>query len=62
MKADLHVHTTKSDGSLTPREVVRWAKNKGLDVMAITDHDSVAGLDEGRDEAKKTRYKICGRN
>lgn len=43
MKADLHVHTIKSDGSLTPREVVRWAKNKGLDVMAITDHDSVAG-------------------
>lgn len=28
MKADLHVHTTKSDGSLTPREVVRWAKTR----------------------------------
>lgn len=60
MKADLHVHTTKSDGSLTPREVVRWAKNKGLDVMAITDHDSVAGLDEGRDEAKKLGIKFVG--
>ncbi len=60
MKADLHTHTTKSDGSLSPREVVRWAKNKGLDVVAITDHDSVAGLDEGRDEAQKVGIKFVG--
>lgn len=60
MKADLHVHTTRSDGSLSPREVVRWAKSKGLDVMAITDHDSVAGLDEGRDEARKLGIKFVG--
>ena len=58
MKADLHIHTNKSDGSLSPGEVVRWAKNKGLDVMAITDHDTVAGLDEGRDEARKVGIKF----
>ena len=60
MKADLHIHTNKSDGSLSPGEVVRWAKNKGLDVMAITDHDTVAGLDEGRDEAQKVGVKFVG--
>ena len=60
MKADLHIHTNKSDGSLSPEEVVRWAKNKGLDVMAITDHDTVAGLDEGRDEAQKVGIKSVG--
>lgn len=58
MKADLHIHTTKSDGSKTPIEVVHWAKNKGLDVMAITDHDSVDGLDEGRKEAEKLGVKF----
>lgn len=58
MKADLHIHTTKSDGSETPIEVVHWARNKGLDVMAITDHDSVDGLDEGRKEAEKLGIKF----
>ena len=58
MKADLHIHTTRSDGSKSPTEVVRWAKEKGLEVMAITDHDSVAGLEEGREEARKLGIKF----
>lgn len=58
MKADLHIHTTKSDGSKTPAQVVQWAKDKGIEVMAITDHDSVAGLEEGREEAKKCGIKF----
>lgn len=58
MKADLHIHTTKSDGSKTPAQVVQWAKDKGIEVMAITDHDSVAGLEEGREEAKKCGLKF----
>lgn len=60
MKADLHIHTTNSDGSMTPSEVVNWAKNKGLDVMAITDHDRVSGLDEGYECAKKAGIKFVG--
>ena len=44
MRLDLHVHTTASDGSLSPREVVRLAADGGLDVLAITDHDTVAGI------------------
>jgi len=47
---DLHIHTTVSDGTLTPREVVRYAKGKGLKVIAITDHDSIEGNKEALDE------------
>ncbi len=44
MKIDLHLHTTASDGRFSPEEVVRLAAEKGLEVIAITDHDSVAGI------------------
>jgi len=44
MEVDLHIHSTASDGGLTPEEVVRLATKKGLSVIAITDHDSVDGI------------------
>ena len=44
MKVDLHIHSTASDGGLTPEEVVRLAAKNGLSVIAITDHDSVDGI------------------
>ena len=44
---DLHTHTTASDGSLRPAELVREAKRAGLRAVAITDHDTVDGLAEG---------------
>lgn len=43
---DLHVHSNKSDGSLTPTELVHLAAEKGLSAFALTDHDTVNGLDE----------------
>lgn len=43
---DLHAHTTASDGSYTPTELVRYAKKKGLSAIAITDHDTIAGVEE----------------
>lgn len=43
---DLHVHTTASDGRHRPAEVVRMAREAGLAGIAITDHDTVAGLEE----------------
>jgi predicted metal-dependent phosphoesterase TrpH len=46
MKADLHVHSTASDGTLSPSELVSLALNRGVDVLAIADHDSVSGLPE----------------
>lgn len=46
MIADLHTHSTASDGQYTPSEVVRLAKETGLEAVALTDHDSLKGLDE----------------
>ncbi len=43
---DLHTHSTASDGSLEPAALVRAAKEAGLEAMALTDHDTVAGLAE----------------
>lgn len=45
LRVDLHTHTTCSDGALTPKELILRATNHQIDVLAITDHDSVAGLD-----------------
>jgi hypothetical protein len=44
MKADLHLHTTASDGRLSPEDVVRTAAHLGLAVISLTDHDSVDGI------------------
>ena len=44
MKNDLHIHTTASDGRLSPAEVVRRATELGMETIAITDHDSVDGI------------------
>lgn len=41
---DLHTHTTESDGSFTPEELMREAKRVGLSAIAITDHDSISGI------------------
>ena len=46
MTADLHTHSTASDGQYTPTQLVRLAKERGLDVLALTDHDTVDGLEE----------------
>src|SRR6266545_1646717 len=43
MRIDLHTHSTASDGTCTPGELVRAAADAGLDVVAITDHDTTAG-------------------
>jgi predicted metal-dependent phosphoesterase TrpH len=48
MRADLHVHSNASDGTDPPAEVMRRAARAGLDVVALTDHDTVAGHPEAR--------------
>jgi len=50
---DLHCHSTASDGTLPPREVVRLAKDRGLSALALTDHDTIGGIADASDEAKK---------
>ncbi len=51
LKIDLHTHSNCSDGSLTPAELVARAAAAGIDVLALTDHDTVAGLEEARRSA-----------
>jgi len=58
MRLDLHVHTTASDGSLSPAQVVGLAADGGLDVLAITDHDTVAGIPAAMDAAAKTSLRL----
>ncbi|MFQ5690661.1 MAG: PHP domain-containing protein [Gemmatimonadota bacterium] len=52
-RADLHVHSTASDGLLPPAEVVKRAAAVGLSAMALTDHDTVEGIPEASAEAKR---------
>jgi predicted metal-dependent phosphoesterase TrpH len=43
---DLHLHTYYSDGTLSPTEIIKWAKKGNLDQVAITDHDGIDGVQE----------------
>jgi predicted metal-dependent phosphoesterase TrpH len=52
MRLDLHVHSTASDGQLSPGDVVRSAVAGGLDVIALSDHDTTAGFEEARATAE----------
>ncbi len=52
-KADLHLHTNKSDGLLTPEELVFRASKQGLSAIAITDHDTVEGIPAGIEAGRK---------
>lgn len=50
---DLHVHSNKSDGSLTPSQLVALAVEKGLSAFALTDHDTTEGITEAMEAAAK---------
>ncbi len=52
-RIDLHAHTTHSDGSLTPTELVDLAADVGLAALAVTDHDTTSALAEARDAAAR---------
>jgi hypothetical protein len=43
---DLHMHTTASDGQLTPKQIIELARKRGLSIIAITDHDTTDGIDD----------------
>ena len=55
---DLHTHSCCSDGSLTPGELVRRASASGIHVLALTDHDTIAGLDEARGAAAEAGIRL----
>ena len=55
---DLHLHTTASDGVRTPSEVVRYAKSKQLQAIAVTDHDTIEGLEEALSEGDRIGFEV----
>ncbi len=55
---DLHTHTTASDGSYSPTELVQLAQQVGLEALAITDHDTLAGLAQARLAANQTKLEL----
>lgn len=58
MPVELHCHSTASDGELSPREMVERALALGLTTMALTDHDTVAGISELVEAARETSLHI----
>lgn len=57
-RIDLHTHSTCSDGSMRPAEVVQCAKEHGLCAMALSDHDTVAGVEEAMQAGKKLGVEV----
>ncbi len=56
--SDLHVHSYYSDGDLSPLEVVKLAKQKGIKNLALADHNSISGITEAISEGKKVGINI----
>ena len=57
-RIDLHIHTTASDGTFTPEEIVREASRLGLAAVAITDHDTAAGYARAAAEGEKRGLEV----
>jgi predicted metal-dependent phosphoesterase TrpH len=51
-RGDFHIHSTASDGDLSPREIVTHAKSLGVDTIAITDHNCTEGIEEAADAGR----------
>jgi predicted metal-dependent phosphoesterase TrpH len=58
LKIDLHSHTTCSDGRVAPRDLVRLAREAGVDVLAVTDHDTVEALPDCLDEGGRQGVRV----
>jgi 3',5'-nucleoside bisphosphate phosphatase len=57
-RGDFHSHSNASDGRLPPRELVNLAKTQGLDIISITDHDTVSGLEEAISQSSTIGIKV----
>lgn len=58
LRVDLHSHTKFSDGGLTPQELIERAVNFQIDVLAITDHDTISALDIANEYIKEKKYSL----
>src|SRR5690242_1670268 len=59
-RADLHLHTTRSDGTYEPAELVDLARRSGLSAISVTDHDTLEGIAPARQAADATLEVISG--
>ena len=57
-KVDYHFHSTFSDGTKRPTELVKWYKNNGFDEIALTDHDGIDGIKEAKIEAEALGIQV----
>jgi len=57
-KADLHIHSTASDGHSSPPAIVKAALDYGLNIISITDHDTIDGMREAQKVAENTDLKV----
>ena len=55
---DLHTHSSHSDGSLSPRQLVQLAKKRRLRAIALTDHDTVGGVEEALIAGKELGVEV----
>ncbi|GIM29587.1 phosphatase [Clostridium polyendosporum] len=58
INVEFHCHTNASDGTFSPSEVVENAKKKNLEILAITDHDTIDGLDEALKKATELNIRL----
>ena len=56
--SDLHTHTTASDGQYTPTQLAQMAKGRGLEVLALTDHDTIDGLEDAIQAGEELGLRI----
>lgn len=57
-RGDFHLHTNASDGKLSPDEIVNNSKKAGLDIIAITDHDTISGIENALRQGEKVNLKV----
>ncbi len=57
-RCDLHMHTLHSDGTFTPTELVELAKSKGLSCIALTDHDTLSGVEEAQTAGNRLGVEV----
>lgn len=57
-RVDLHAHSTASDGTLSPTEIVQLARDSNLRAVALTDHDTVAGVPEALEAGKRLGVEV----
>lgn len=57
-KGDFHIHSTFSDGSYTPKEIVILSKKRNIDIISLTDHNSTCGIDEAISFGEELGIKV----